>query len=118
MPTIAVDGLTKRFGSVLAVDNLTFELPEGSITGPEKSRYGGLVSITDEQVRIAVAIELRGYDRYGRGTTSRKGRRWLESPVAVAKKYRHSGAVEGRREIGLAVAIQVRDRHGVLGTDR
>ena len=33
MATIAVDRLTKRFGPVVAVDNLSFELPEGTITG-------------------------------------------------------------------------------------
>jgi ABC-2 type transport system ATP-binding protein len=32
-PVVAVRDLTKRFGDVLAVDMLTFELPPGSITG-------------------------------------------------------------------------------------
>jgi ABC-2 type transport system ATP-binding protein len=33
MTTIAVDGLTKRFGDVTAVDNLTFRLQAGTVTG-------------------------------------------------------------------------------------
>jgi ABC-2 type transport system ATP-binding protein len=32
-PVVTVRGLTKRFGSVLALDSLTFSLPPGSITG-------------------------------------------------------------------------------------
>jgi ABC-2 type transport system ATP-binding protein len=31
--TIEIDGLTKRFGSVLAVDDLGFRVPEGAVTG-------------------------------------------------------------------------------------
>jgi ABC-2 type transport system ATP-binding protein len=31
--TIEIDGLTKRFGSVLAVDDLRFGVPEGAVTG-------------------------------------------------------------------------------------
>jgi ABC-2 type transport system ATP-binding protein len=31
--TIEIDGLTKRFGSVLAVDDLGFSVPEGAVTG-------------------------------------------------------------------------------------
>src|SRR5690242_6471001 len=30
---VAVEGLTKRFGSVAAVDNLTFTVPPGRVTG-------------------------------------------------------------------------------------
>ena len=33
MTTIEIDGLTKRFGSVLAVDDLGFRVPEGAVTG-------------------------------------------------------------------------------------
>jgi ABC-2 type transport system ATP-binding protein len=32
-PAIAVEGLSKRFGSRLAVDNLTFQVPEGGVCG-------------------------------------------------------------------------------------
>jgi ABC-2 type transport system ATP-binding protein len=32
-PAIAVEGLSKRFGRRLAVDNLTFDVPEGSVCG-------------------------------------------------------------------------------------
>jgi ABC-2 type transport system ATP-binding protein len=31
--TIEIDGLTKRFGSVVAVDDLGFRVPEGAVTG-------------------------------------------------------------------------------------
>ena len=33
MTSIQINGLTKRFGTVVAVDNLSFEVAEGSITG-------------------------------------------------------------------------------------
>jgi ABC-2 type transport system ATP-binding protein len=33
MTTIAIEGLTKRFGPVLAVDDLSFRLAEGTVTG-------------------------------------------------------------------------------------
>jgi ABC-2 type transport system ATP-binding protein len=33
MTNLNVDGLTKRFGAVLAVDHLSFRVPEGAITG-------------------------------------------------------------------------------------
>ena len=33
MTTIDIEGLTKRFGPVLAVDGLSFRVPEGTITG-------------------------------------------------------------------------------------
>src|ERR1035441_3717816 len=33
MTSIQIHGLTKRFGDVVAVDNLSFEVAQGSITG-------------------------------------------------------------------------------------
>src|ERR1017187_4943739 len=33
MTSIQINGLTKRFGTVVAVDNLSFEVAEGSVTG-------------------------------------------------------------------------------------
>ena len=33
MPAVVADSLTKRFGSVLAVDSLSFALTPGTITG-------------------------------------------------------------------------------------
>lgn len=33
MAAIQVQGLTKRFGSLLAVDNLSFDVPEGKVVG-------------------------------------------------------------------------------------
>src|SRR3954447_6560903 len=33
MAPLSIDGLTKRFGSVLAVDDLTFEVAQGRVTG-------------------------------------------------------------------------------------
>ena len=33
MTSLQVQGLTKRFGDVVAVDNLSFELAAGSVTG-------------------------------------------------------------------------------------
>jgi ABC-2 type transport system ATP-binding protein len=33
MPVIEVRGLTKRFGQVLAVDRMSFEVEQGTVTG-------------------------------------------------------------------------------------
>ena len=33
MTSIEINGLTKRFGNVVAVDNLSFEVAQGSVTG-------------------------------------------------------------------------------------
>lgn len=33
MPLLEVEGLSKRFGGIVAVDNVSFSLPKGPITG-------------------------------------------------------------------------------------
>ena len=32
-PAVAIEGLTKRYGRRLAVDNLSFEIPAGAVAG-------------------------------------------------------------------------------------
>jgi ABC-2 type transport system ATP-binding protein len=33
MSALTADGLTRRFGNLVAVDNLTFEVPDGVVAG-------------------------------------------------------------------------------------
>ncbi len=87
MPTIAVDGLTKRFGSVLAVDNLTFELPEGSITGFLGRNGAG---------KTTTLRMLLGLVRPTAGTATIDGRSFVDLPAPA----RTAGAVlESRASI-------------------
>ena len=80
MPTIAVDGLTKRFGSVLAVDNLTFELPEGTITGFLGRNGAG---------KTTTLRMLLGLVRPTAGTATIDGRSYVDLPAPA----RTAGAV-------------------------
>jgi ABC-2 type transport system ATP-binding protein len=80
MATLAVDGLTKRFGSILAVDDLTFELPEGTITGFLGRNGAG---------KTTTLRMLLGLVRPTAGTATIDGYRYVELPAAT----RNAGAV-------------------------
>ena len=89
MATVAVDGLTKRFGSILAVDDLTFELPEGTITGFLGRNGAG---------KTTTLRMLLGLVRPTAGTATIDGRRYVDLPAPA----RTAGAVLEARAFILA----------------
>jgi ABC-2 type transport system ATP-binding protein len=80
MDTITVDGLTKRYGRIVAVENLTFSLAPGRVTGFVGRNGAG---------KTTTLRMLLGLTRPTDGTATVGGRRYAE----LADPLRHVGAL-------------------------
>jgi len=80
MTSIQVQGLTKRFGDVVAVDNLSFEVVQGGVTGFLGPNGAGKTTTLRMLLGLATATE---------GTATFNGRPYRD----IVEPIRHIGAV-------------------------
>ena len=91
MATIAVDGLTKRFGAVTAVDDLSFEISGASVTGFLGPNGAG------KTTTLRMLLGLVSPDR-GRATIEKRAYAELEQPArTVGALLEASSFHPGRR---------------------
>jgi ABC-2 type transport system ATP-binding protein len=98
-PTISAAGLTKRFGDVLAVDDLTFDVERGSITGFLGPNGAGKTTTLRMLLGLITPSE-------GNATIAGRAYRHLDEP------FRHVGAV--LESTSFHPGRRARDHLGVL----
>ena len=74
MPLLAIDHLCKRFGGVLAVDDVSFDVAEKSIVGPNGAGKTALINL------------VTGFYAGGDGRVTLDGRELLNRPVHVVAR--------------------------------
>ena len=123
---IAIAGVTKRFGNVVAVDGLDLEVPRGSLYGFIGPNGSGKTTTLRMIMHILLPdqgeIEVLG-SRDTRAAHDRVGylpeERGLYKQMSVRRLLRYYGELKGARQPELDRSIDVwLERHRPLGLDR
>lgn len=103
---LAVDGLTKRYGDVVALDRVSLELPTGTLYGLSGPNGGGKSTL----LRVLATLE-----RPSAGTIRVFGRDPLAEPRAVRRLIGYAGPPVGTPELTVAEELESVARLAGLG---
>jgi ABC-2 type transport system ATP-binding protein len=103
---LAVDGLTKRYGSVVALDDVSFALPPGTLYGLSGPNGGGKSTL----LRVLATLE-----RATSGSFRVFGHDPLAEPRAVRRLIGYAGPPVGTPELTVAEEMAAVARLGGLG---